>query len=198
VTPIFAFLSVEVDKKGTDKVEVAARVTYDDVNESLCMAEVVHKVRSAGGPAPHRSSHKMPCRAAVAAAAGWDGYAKLSHLVHACYNPPTPLASAAAAAAFPLQTLGRLGVQWDKKTKAMRVPKDLYANLLSVGSISIDMGGGQQPQQQQQAAAAAANGSTGTVRLGYDAASARDWWKNFVFGKTFVERRSLLTMYRWV
>ena len=44
VTPIFAFLSVEVDKKGTDKVEVAARVTYDDVNESLCMAEVVRKV----------------------------------------------------------------------------------------------------------------------------------------------------------
>ena len=34
------------------------------------------------------------------------------------------------------------------------------------------------------------------VRLGYDAASARDWWKNFVFGKTFVERRSLWSMYR--
>jgi hypothetical protein len=36
---------VEVDKKGTNKVEVAERVTYDDVNESLCMPSVVHKVR---------------------------------------------------------------------------------------------------------------------------------------------------------
>ena len=104
-------------------------------------------------------------------------------------DPPATLPLAARPPAC-LQTLGRLGVQWDKKTKAMRLPKDLYANLLSVGNISIDMGGQQQ--------AAAANGGDGTVRLGYDAASARDWWKNFVFGKTFVERRSMLTMYRWV
>ena len=129
----------------------------------------------------------------AAAAAAWDGCAKLRQF-KGVFDPPTPLAPAAAAA--PMQTLGRLGVQWDKKTKAMRVPKDLYANLLSVGNISIDMGGGQ--QQAAAAAAAAANGSDGTVRLGYDAASARDWWKNFVFGKTFVERRSMLTMYRWV
>lgn len=31
-----------------------------------------------------------------------------------------------------LQTLGRLGVQWDRRTRAMRVPRDLYSNLLSV------------------------------------------------------------------
>jgi hypothetical protein len=47
VTPIFAFLAVEVDKKGTGRVEIAARVTYDDVNESLCMPEVVQKVGAA-------------------------------------------------------------------------------------------------------------------------------------------------------
>ena len=64
VTPIFAFLAVEVDKKGTDKVEVAARVTYDDVNESLCMAEVVHKVRPRGGPAARQAAQHAP-------AAGW-------------------------------------------------------------------------------------------------------------------------------
>jgi len=45
VTPIFAFLAVEVDKKGTAKLEGSSRVTYDDVNESLCLQEVVHKVR---------------------------------------------------------------------------------------------------------------------------------------------------------
>lgn len=36
-----------------------------------------------------------------------------------------------------LQTLGRLGVQWDKKTRSMRVPRDLYANLLAVGEVTL-------------------------------------------------------------
>lgn len=47
VTPIFAFLAVEVDMKGTNKVEIGCRTTYCDVNESLCRADVVHKA-SAG------------------------------------------------------------------------------------------------------------------------------------------------------
>lgn len=39
------------------------------------------------------------------------------------WQPPPPLA---------MQTLGRLGVQWDRRTRAMRVPRDLYGSLLSV------------------------------------------------------------------
>lgn len=34
-----------------------------------------------------------------------------------------------------LQTLGRLGVQWDRRTRGMRVPRDLYGNLLSVSRL---------------------------------------------------------------
>jgi hypothetical protein len=132
VTPIFSFLAVEVDKKGTSRQEIGARVAYDDVNESLCMPEVVRK------------------------------------------------------------TLGRLGVQWDRRTRAMRVPRDLYGSLLSIGNISIDMASNGEDELHTQLPAKPA----ASVRLGYDAASARDWWKNFVFGKTFVERRSLWTMYR--
>lgn len=56
-----------------------------------------------------------------------------------------------------------------------------------VGTISIDMG----TEDGTGEASAKA-----PVRLGYDASSARDWWSNFVFGKTFVERRSVWTMYR--
>ena len=92
-----------------------------------------------------------------------------------------------------LQTLARLGVQWDKRTRQMRVPKDIYAVLLSVGDISINTsataagtGGG----------AANGAGPAGAAVFSYDPASARDWWAQFVFGKTYVERRSLLTMYR--
>ena len=98
-----------------------------------------------------------------------------------------------------MQTLGRLGVQWDRRTRQMRVPRDLCANLLAVGNISLDLSGGNGGGGGG-ANGAAADGAHGLpvspVRLGYDAASARDWWKNFVFGKTYVERRSLLTMYR--
>ncbi|PSC69540.1 Callose synthase 5 [Micractinium conductrix] len=127
VTPIFAFLAVEVDMKGTNKVEIGCRTTYCDVNESLCRADVVHK------------------------------------------------------------TLGRLGVQWDKKTRSMRVPRDLYANLLAVGEVTL---AGGEPSTGADGAA------PGPVRLGYDGKLARDWWDKFVFGKTFVERRSLFSMYR--
>ncbi|EFN56001.1 hypothetical protein CHLNCDRAFT_145389 [Chlorella variabilis] len=131
VTPIFAFLAVEVDRKGTSGVEIAARVTYDDVNESLCMPGVVHK------------------------------------------------------------TLARLGVQWDKKTRGIRVPKDLYTNLMAVGSVEIVTSGSGDGGDAKPPAPAPA-------RLSFDAASARDWWGGFVFGKTYVERRSLFTMYRRV
>lgn len=49
MTPIFAFLAIEVDKKGTNKVEIGCRYTYDDVNESLCVPDVVHKARGRRG-----------------------------------------------------------------------------------------------------------------------------------------------------
>ena len=45
ITPIFAYLSIEVAKKGEAREEVAARVAYDDANESLTLPSVVHKVR---------------------------------------------------------------------------------------------------------------------------------------------------------
>lgn len=48
VSPVFAFLAIEVDKKGTNKVEIGCRYTYDDVNESLCVPDVVHKASRAG------------------------------------------------------------------------------------------------------------------------------------------------------
>ncbi|KAL4451723.1 hypothetical protein ABPG75_007385 [Micractinium tetrahymenae] len=124
VTPVFAFLAIEVDKKGTNKVEIGCRYTYDDVNESLCVPDVVHK------------------------------------------------------------TLGRLGVQWDKRTRAMRVPRDLYSNLVAIGNVSISVSNGTD------------GAAPGPARVEYDMKSARDWWSKFVFGKTFVERRSLFTMYR--
>lgn len=130
VTPIFLFLAIEVDKKGTNKVEIGCRTTYDDVNESMCVPDVVHK------------------------------------------------------------TLGRLGVQWDKRTRAMRVPRDLYTNLIAVGNVSIEIA---TPSNDNGAPSAEAPAG---VRVDYDPKSARDWWSRFVFGKTFVERRSLLTMYR--
>lgn len=31
---------------------------------------------------------------------------------------------------------------------------------------------------------------------GWDWKAAREWWARFVFGKTYVERRSIFTMYR--
>ena len=36
------------------------------------------------------------------------------------------------------------------------------------------------------------------VAVGWEAGVASDWWSRFVFGKTFVERRSLLTVFRWL
>jgi hypothetical protein len=95
------------------------------------------------------------------------------------------------------QTLARLGVQWDRKTRGIRVPRDLYSTLLSVGSVEIvttkpaddsdldSNGGGAKPPAMPT-----------PTKLGFDASSARDWWAMFVFGKTYVERRSLFTMYR--
>ena len=154
------------------QVDTSARVAYDDVNESLCIPSVVKKVRcstmrsTAAACSPHTNRPPAP--------------------------PPPPRTCAATCVP---QTLARLGVQWDKRTRQMRVPKDLYAALLSVGDISISTS----------ATAGAANGGSangagpgGSAVFSYDPASARDWWGTFVFGKTYVERRSLLTMYRWV
>ena len=41
---MFAYLAVEVAKKGDARLEVAARVAYDDADESLTLPSVVHKV----------------------------------------------------------------------------------------------------------------------------------------------------------
>jgi hypothetical protein len=41
-------------------------------------------------------------------------------------------------------------------------------------------------------------GDTFAVQLGWDWKAAREWWARFVFGKTYVERRSIFTMYRCV
>lgn len=48
VSPIFAFLAVHVDRMGTDGVEIAHRIAYDDVNESLCRRNIVAQVRLLG------------------------------------------------------------------------------------------------------------------------------------------------------
>ena len=116
VTPIFSFLAVEVDKKGAEQVEIGARTAYDDVNESLCMPDQVHKVRRASWGAGASGStcwSRRPCRRAVTA----------THRAAA----PAPVPAARRP-----QTLARLGVQRDRRTRAVRVPKDLYSNLLSV------------------------------------------------------------------
>lgn len=66
-----------------------------------------------------------------------------------------------------------------------------------VGTITIDVGGTDGSEASARAGGDAGGGAKAApVRLGYDAAAARDWWKNWVFGKTYVERRSLWTMYR--
>ena len=155
----------------------------------------------------------------------------------------------------PQQTLAKLGVQWDKKTRRPLVPKDLYGNLLAVraasravqrcraglatgsscsgscgcsallpawpapapasnqarltvaptpllpcprqvGTITIDVGGGDGADPSGGGGEGGGGAKAAPVRLGYDAAAARDWWKNWVFGKTYVERRSVWTMYR--
>jgi hypothetical protein len=44
---VFSYLAEQVGKLGADGIDVAARVGYDDCNESLCSREVVHKVRAA-------------------------------------------------------------------------------------------------------------------------------------------------------
>ncbi|KDD74503.1 hypothetical protein H632_c1270p0, partial [Helicosporidium sp. ATCC 50920] len=44
VSPIFAYLAIHVDKKGSAGVEASARVGYDDCNESLCRRDVVYRV----------------------------------------------------------------------------------------------------------------------------------------------------------
>lgn len=71
------------------------------------------------------------------------------------------------------------------------MPKDLYTNLMAVGSVEIVTSGSGDGGDAKPPAPAPA-------RLSFDAASARDWWGGFVFGKTYVERRSLFTMYRRV
>lgn len=69
----------------------------------------------------------------------------------------------ASCAALPVQTLGRLGVQWDKRTRAMRVPRDLFSNLVAVGNISISVTNGTE------------GSAPGPARVDYDLQSARDW-----------------------
>lgn len=39
-------------------------------------------------------------------------------------------------------------------------------------------------------------GDSFSVQLGWDGKAAREWWTRFVFGKTYVERRSIFTMFR--
>jgi hypothetical protein len=90
------------------------------------------------------------------------------------------------------QTLSRLGVQWDKKTRAIRVPPDLFGNLVSAGSIEIVTSTGGESKADGEAKPPEA----APARLGFDVASAQAFWRNNVFGKTFVERRSLFSMYR--
>lgn len=52
VGPIFGFLAVQVFELGVKEVEPAARVTYDDCDESLTQKDRVHKVLKRLGVEP--------------------------------------------------------------------------------------------------------------------------------------------------
>ncbi|KAK2080835.1 hypothetical protein QBZ16_000689 [Prototheca wickerhamii] len=111
VSPVFDFLAEHVAAKGVAGVEIADRVAYDDVNDSLCRPEIVRRA------------------------------------------------------------LGALGCQ-ARPGGALALAGDPYDALLAVGRVRV------------------------APALGWDRGVARDWWAAFAFRKTFVERRSLLTVYR--
>ncbi|KAL6774638.1 GSL1 [Auxenochlorella protothecoides x Auxenochlorella symbiontica] len=130
VSPIFAFLAVHVDRMGTDGVEIAHRIAYDDVNESLCRRDIV------------------------------------------------------------AQALLRLGVRVGPGG-SIAMSRDPYDALLGIGRVQISVEG--QPIAKL---AAGRLDTEGTGGVGWNVEVARDWWGAFVFRKTFVERRSIFTMYR--
>ncbi|KFM22655.1 Callose synthase 5 [Auxenochlorella protothecoides] len=130
VSPIFAFLAVHVDRMGTDGVEIAHRIAYDDVNESLCRRNIV------------------------------------------------------------AQALLRLGVRVGPGG-SIAMSRDPYDALLGIGRVQISVEG--QPIAKLAAGRLDTEGMGG---VGWNVEVARDWWGAFVFRKTFVERRSIFTMYR--
>lgn len=168
VTPIFAFLAIEVDKKGTNKVEIGCRYTYCDVNESLCVPDVVHKASQEPGEgcrprwkAARQGGHCFSWACMVCCV---SCPSRLSAVRHPAQRQvfSRQTAGAALPSANP-QTLGRLGVQWDKRTRAMRVPRDLYSNLVAIGNVSISVTNGTD------------GAAPGPARVDYDVKSARDW-----------------------
>lgn len=69
--------------------------------------------------------------------------------------------------------------------------RDPYDALLGIGRVQISVEG--QPIAKL---AAGRLDTEGTGGVGWNVEVARDWWGAFVFRKTFVERRSIFTMYR--
>ena len=125
VQPIFLYLADQVSVKALEKVEIAARVAYDDCNECFCRADNVHRV------------------------------------------------------------LATLGVETNPRTLQVIFKKGDPIDVL-------DRTGNRQAKTQ----GGLAMPSSAPVSLSFDASHACDFYRHHVFGKTFVERRSLWSVYR--
>ena len=89
--------------------------------------------------------------------------------------------------------LARLGVAAQRRGGVPQFSGgDPWDALMAVGQASLVVAGGGGKDGEDGDAKPAPL----PIPLGWDASSARDWWRRFAFGKTFVERRSLLTVYR--
>ncbi len=84
--------------------------------------------------------------------------------------------------------LKRLGVSVEQQGRKVAYNLDPYSSLLEVGAVSLTVEGSGASAKQAEVLS--------SVGLSWDPANAKEWWKRFVFGKTFVERRSIFSIYR--
>lgn len=83
--------------------------------------------------------------------------------------------------------LQHLGLKVDSRRRSLRFDEDPYQTLLEIGEKKVNIMATDGKSNMPIAPAAT---------LGWGWEDARNWWAKFVFGKTFVERRSFFTMYR--